>query len=216
MSEALPRSGRLALPTWLSPRIALGGFLVLGSVLAGARVFASADRYTPVLVARHALVPGEHLVGSDLRVGRLRLAGGAAAYLAASSDPDGYVVTRYVGAGEVVPVGALSSSASVVASTRSLTVTVGLGHLPLDLSRGDQVDVYVTPKPAAGATPGPPTLVLSAASVDQVSGGDDVGADAEIPVVLDVGQDQVAPVLRAVNGGVVDLVRVPAVDGTAS
>lgn len=215
MTDALPMSGRLALPTWLSPRIALGALLVLGSVVAGARVFASADHYSPVLVARHPLAPGEHLVGSDLRVGRVRLAGGAAAYLARSSDPDGYVVTRYVGAGELVPVAALSSSSSVAAATRSVTVSVQVGHLPLDLSRGDQVDVYVTPKPATGAPAGTPALVLPAASVDQVSGGDDVGVDNQVPVVLDIGQSQVATLLRATAGGIVDLVRVPAVVGSS-
>jgi hypothetical protein len=51
--------------------------------------------------------------------------------------------------------------------------------------------------------------------VDQVSGGDDVGVDNQVPVVLDIGQSQVATLLRATAGGIVDLVRVPAVVGSS-
>src|SRR4051794_35749108 len=41
---ASPAATRLSLPRWLDARIALGVLLVLLSVVAGARVFASADR----------------------------------------------------------------------------------------------------------------------------------------------------------------------------
>ena len=116
MSDRSPRASRLATPRWLDARLVLGVVLVLVAVVVGARVFASAGRYTNVYVARHALVPGEHLDAADLSVGQVRFSGEGGSYVAvARCAPTGYLVTRYVAAGEFVPLTALSAAASTPA-----------------------------------------------------------------------------------------------------
>src|SRR5262249_33198924 len=156
----------------------------------------------------HPLVPGEHLVAADLTTGRARFAGAADRYVAGSSVPSGYVVTRYVGAGELVPAGALSAAPSTEAATRLVTLSVPVGHAPLDLARGETVDVYVTPKRADSGSAAP-ALVLPSAPVDSASGGDALGASDQQSVVVVVPVAQVAAVIAATEGGAVDLVLVP-------
>src|SRR5947209_10486315 len=164
--HAAPRANRLVTPRWLDTRLVLGVLLVLLAVVAGARVFASADHYSRVYVARHDLVPGERLAAADLAVGRVRLASEGSRYIAAGTPPVGYVVTRYVGARELLPVAALAPTAGNAAGGRLVSVPVTPGHLPSGLGRGSLVDVYVTPKTGAGAQVPPPTLVLANVPVD--------------------------------------------------
>lgn len=208
MHEHDRRSARLALPSWLSPRIAFGVLLVVGSVVAGAHVFAAADRYSEVLVARHALVPGEHVADSDLTVGRVRFGDAAAAYLAAPSTASGYVVTRYVGTGELVPAAAVTSASTAAPATRLVAAPVAVGHAPLNLTRGDVVDVYLSAKRPNGAAVAP-VLVLGSTAVAAVSGGDNLGGTDEESVVLVVPDPKVATVIAAAESGAIDLVLVP-------
>jgi hypothetical protein len=198
-------AGRLALVPWLNPRVALGVLLIVTSVVVGARVYASADRYAQVLVAARPLVPGEHLQASDVTTRRVRFAAGPTDYLTGRTDPTGYVVTRYVGTGELLPVAALTSSASAAAAARLVTLPVVAGHIPPGLGRGDLVDVYVTPR--AGA---PPALVLAGAPVDLVGAGDSLGDGGGQSVVVVVPADKVPAAVRATESGKLDLVGVPA------
>jgi hypothetical protein len=204
-----PRAARLAAPRWLDGRLALGVLLVLVSVVAGARLLASADNRTPVFVAAHDLVPGQHVTADDLAVGHVQLSDRAGRYVAAGAPPVGYVVTRFVGADELVPADALA--AQPTAASRYVTVPVQPGHLPGELARGDLVDVYLTP-PAGGGEPVPaPRLVLSAVPVRVAEGGSRVfGGSTALSVVLEVPADRVADLVHAVESGAIDLVVVPA------
>ncbi|MBV9290879.1 MAG: SAF domain-containing protein [Frankiales bacterium] len=211
-----PRAVRLAAPRWLDARLVLGILLVLLSIVAGARVLASADHYTKVYVAARDLAPGEHLTSADLTVGQVRLHGQAGHYVAAGAAPVGYVVTRYVGAGELLPAAALAGTGPAPAS-RFVTVPVAAGHLSDDLQRGQLVDVYLTPKAAAGQAVPAPTLVLAGAAVQSRSGGSRTfGADSSVSVVLAVPIAKVADVVHAVESGSIDLVAVPTATGAGS
>lgn len=209
MSEVSPAARRLVGPSWLDTRVVLGLLLLMTAVVVGARVFASADRYSTVYVARHPLVPGEQLRASDVAVGRVRFAGEAGRYIGTGALPTGYLVTRFVAAGELVPRAALASGTNLLKSSRLVTVPVAVGHLPLDLARGDEVDVYLTTKASGGGANGP-SLVLPAAVVDSLDGGSGLSADDSSSVVLVVPAARVAAVVHAVESGDLDLVRVPA------
>jgi len=211
VSGQSPRATRLGSPRWVDTRLVLGVLLVLLAVVIGARVFASADHYSQVYVARQALVPGEHVTASDLEVGRVRFAGQAARYVAANgAAPVGYVVTRYVGPHELVPRGALAARAAGGAGDRDVTVPVQPGHLPDDLAHGDLVDVYATAKVATGAPVPPPSLVIAGVPVDAYQGGSRGIADtSSVAVVLAVPDARVVTVVHALETGTIDLVRVP-------
>jgi hypothetical protein len=210
--DASPRARRLATPRWLDARLVLGVVLVLVAVVAGARVFASADRYTEVYVASRPLVPGEHLGPTDLSVGQVRFSGEGSAYIAAAGHPPvGYLVTRYVGAGEFVPLAAVSATATHTADSRLVTVPVAPGHLPDGLGHGDLVDVYLTPKVASGRRVPAPIPLLASVAVDSYDdGSQSLSGGSTAAVVLAVPLDKVVAVVHAVESGTIDLVSVPA------
>ncbi len=191
--------------------------LVAVSVAVGARIFASADNLTAVYVAAHGLVPGEHIGASDLAVRHVRLRGQSGLYIAAAAAPPvGYVVTRYVGAHELVPVAALASAATS-GHSRLVTVPVQPGHLSDALVRGDLVDVYLTAKAGAGEQVPPPVLVLAGVPVESRAGGTRTfSASSAFSVVLSVPITKVADVVHAVESGTIDLVTVPPTDAEAA
>ena len=225
---ASPRASRLATPGWLDGRLVLGLLLVLVSVVVGARVLSSADRSTLVWAASKDLTAGTLLAEGDLEPVRVRLFESAGAYVGAGGQPPvGYVVRRGLGAGELLPQGALTEPERS-AELRLVTVPVEAGHYPPTLRDDQRVDLWVTPRadpdPAAGpdpaaatTAPGPAPLVLRGAQqvLSQVvvaSGpvqGELAGAGGTVPIVLQVRPEDVDEVVSAMGLGRLDLVRVP-------
>ncbi len=232
---ASPRASRLAAPGWLDGRLVLGVLLVLVSVVVGARVLSSADRSTLVWAASKDLTAGALLADGDLEPVRVRLFESAGQYVGAGGRPPvGYVVARGLGAGELLPQGALRTP-DQDAELRLVTVPVEAGHYPPTLQDDQRVDLWVTPEgpaaepadpaadPAAdaAATPAdradPAPLVLRGAqqvlSQVVVAAGPVVGdlaaAGGTVPIVLQVRPQDVDEVVSAMGLGRLDLVRVP-------
>lgn len=211
-----PAARRLALPRWLDLRLVAGCTLVLLAVVLGARVVAAADRTTPVWAVSHDLAAGTRLVPGDLVSRDVRLGAAGPAYVAAGGAvPAGYVLTRAVHSGELLPRAALSTadpSATGAAASRVVTVPVEQQHLPQGLRHGERVDVYVTPKATAGQPPPKPERVLSGVPVDEVGGdrGRLVGPTSTLAVAVRVPASEVAALIGALRTGSIDLVCVPA------
>ena len=205
MSDPSPAPERLRPASWLDKRLVLGVLLVVGSVLGGAKALAGADQSQLVWSATHDLASGTVLADGDLTLSRARLFGTSDRYLA-GAKPIGYVVLRPVSGHELLPAASLSTPGGAVAR-REVTVSVVSGHLPPDLSRGEQVDVYVTPEDKGVR----PHLVLAGLTVAQVARDSGLGATGQdLPVVLSVAPGQVLAVVEALSEGRIDLVRVPA------
>jgi hypothetical protein len=201
-----PPARRLARPRWRDARLLAGVLLVLASVVLGARLLAAADDTVPVWSVTADLSEGSTLRAEDVRQTQVRLGEAAGLYVGvAGGSPVGWVTTRALSAGELLPVDAVTQPASAPA-LRSVTVPVERFHAPGDLARGERVDVYVTPED--GLT----RLVLTGALVaDVVEQGGRLGpSGASVGVVLGVPPGQVATLVQAVQDGAVDLVRVPA------
>ena len=209
MSLPSPRAARLRPPSWLDGRLLLGILLVLASVVLGARVLAAADRTERVYATTQDLASGTTLEADDVRAVRVRLFSGAQRYLDGDGPkPVGYVLARAVGAGELLPRAALDNGAL---AARIVAVPVSPHHFPAGLGHGDKVDVYRTPRARPGGPAGRPSLVLAAATVEDVNdtrtGRLSAGGDAG--VLLRVPPDRVVGLVDAIQGGSIDLVRVP-------
>ena len=235
----VPLASRLATPSWLNTRVVLGLLLVLVCVVLGARLFASADASQSVWVATRDLAPGTTLSEGDLEQGQVRLFDNGGRYLVASAPkPVGYVLTRGVGADELLPALGLRRPDELARPLRDVSVPVEAGHLPGDLQTGQQVDVYVTAGVAAAATdtqtpasrgaqPGTPAGAppSSASSTSPQAQGATRLVLAGVPVrlrpaeaglggrsagvVLSVPESDTAVLVAALQDGAIDLVRVP-------
>lgn len=104
-TPAPPPATRVARPGWRDPRLWIGVLLVAGSVVLGARLLAAADDTVAVWALSGDRGSGSPVAATDLEVQRVRFgdADMLARYFPADQDvPDGLVLTRAVGAGELL------------------------------------------------------------------------------------------------------------------
>lgn len=201
-----PPAARLTRPRWRDARLLGGVLLVLVSVVLGSRALAAADDSVAVWSLRSALAPGSTLDADDLSIVQVRLGAASGHYLGASGpSPVGWVVTRQLAAGELLPVDAVEAAGSAD-QLRSVTVAVERFHAPADLARGQRVDVYVTPEDGLTRT-----VLTGALVADIVQDGGRLGpSGAATGVVLAVPPAQVSLLVQAAQDGALDLVGVPA------
>jgi hypothetical protein len=142
-----PPARRVRRPGWRDPRVGVGVVLVAGSVALGTWVVGSATRGDAYYAAADTLTPGDPLDATRVRVVDARLGEAGSAYLRADAAlPDGAVLTRVVGSGELVPAAALAGAADVGLRPVGVPIT---GPLPSSVVAGASVDLWLTEPPAA-------------------------------------------------------------------
>jgi hypothetical protein len=206
-----PSAARLQQPSWRDTRLVVGLLIVLASVALGARVVAAADDTVPVYAAGGTLVTGHTLSSADLTVVRVRLGTGTAAYLPARSPiPAGATLLHTLGPGELVPVSAIGTAASL--PLRPVTLPLDSAP-PAGLRAGTRADVWSSARdPGTGSTAYKrPTRLAEAVEVSAVSateGGLAVTQGGSVQVLL--GPSELPVALDALaNGARLVLVPVP-------
>lgn len=190
--------------------------MVAVCALLGARLLGGADDTVGVWAARSAMNAGQPVTTADLVRREVRFADQDAADAYLSSDtapPDGAALGREVGAGELVPRGALG--APDTGSLTEVPVSVDTDAVPATLRVGTVVDVWVTPDGAVSDThPAGPraprsTLVFDdVAVVSAVRSGTSLGPSATRQVIVGVAENQESALptsLAALAGGTVVL-----------
>ncbi|QNE46023.1 hypothetical protein F1C58_03260 [Glaciihabitans sp. INWT7] len=189
-SERAPRS------FWFDPRFAIGVGLVIVSVLGVVGVVTAADSSVLVYAARSALVPGDRVTPGDLDARSVRLGSLGVRYLREGDVPrEGFVVTRPVSAGELVPSSALGEVAGAVGAP----VVVGVnGELARSIAEGSIVDLW-SAKEADDHVFGPPSVLVDSATVVRVIAKDGVIVDRTVQSVeLLVPRTKIAAVLESI------------------
>jgi len=203
-----PPAARLRRPGWRDPRMAVGLVLVAVATVVGARLLGTADDTVTVWATADEVRAGDPVTAAALVPSRVRLADGAteSTYLPAGAVPGG-VFTRDLGAGEILPVGAVGAAGAE--ATVDLSLAVEAAGAPVDLEAGDLVDVWSVAEPADVGRPGDAAPVLEGVAVQTVRSGTSLGATGR-QVVVAVGEDEldVGDALASLAGGTVVLVRV--------
>jgi len=212
-----PAATRLRQPRWLDGRLVLGVVLILVSVVVGANVVRAADKSVAVWRTKHALATGAVLTRDDVEPTQVRLFGDdRLRYVDAArgAHPAGLVLTRDVGAGELLPAAALVE-ASEVAPTRLVTVPVSQSHaLGGRLRRGDRVDVVATFRTGAQGSETRP--IIKAALIEDVLDADGgFGAGDGYAVILRVSPQVALQLASAVQTAEIDLLLVQGPPGRA-
>ncbi|GGF01226.1 hypothetical protein [Mycetocola zhadangensis] len=181
----------------LDPRFVVGIALILVSIVGVWLVVQSADRSTPVYLARTTLSVGDVVRDGDLTLTHVRLGEADTHYVADGAIPeDGLVVLRTVLKGELLPQSAVATDATVNVSA----IVVGsTSTLPESIDAGSLIDVWSAQVQDDG-TFAPPVVLVPGASVvrvvEQQGLVDAGGQDVEILVP----KGKVASVLAALAG----------------
>lgn len=138
-----PAAQRVQRAGWRDPRLWVGAAIVTVSVVAGARLLASADDTVPVWAAAGDLAAGVPLASADLEQHRVRFAEGddLAGYFSATEAPPEGVLLRGVGADELLPRAAVGPAEQ--SGTVQVPLSVDPEQVPPSVAAGSIVDVYV-------------------------------------------------------------------------
>ena len=205
-----PSATRLKSPSWLDGRLVIGVVLVLLSVVVGAKIIASSQRYDVMWAASRDIAPGTTLIKADLVQVNVRFKDHGAVYIsAAGASPVGRVTVSPLAGGQLIPLAAVPATPSP--AVRLVTIPVARLHMPRgnDL-HGVQVDLYVTAKTLSGQVQAKPQLVLANVTIADTIVDSSLGSSDGSGVVLSVPVAFVDAVVAAAQVGSVDLVRVPA------
>jgi hypothetical protein len=142
-------------PAWRDPRLWIGIALVAASVVAGARVLAAADDTVQVWAAASDLGAGQRVDTDHLVAQRVRFADAhaLAGYFTVDDQlPTDLELTRSIGAGELLPRGAVGTPEQ--SGLVELPIAVEPELVPPSVEPGDVVDVYVVAPVSAATTQG--------------------------------------------------------------
>ena len=178
------------------PRLAIGLALVVASVAGVWAIVTAADTSVQVYAAREPLSPGDRIQSADLEMRSVRLDGAGALYLAPGDVPAaGYVVTRSIARGELVPTSAVGEVDGL--RLTSLVLTMG-GQLAASVQPGSPVDVWASHEGENGAF-GPPVVIVAGANVVRLIESDSfVASDRTTGIEVLVPKSHVARLLEAV------------------
>lgn len=146
----VPPATRVSRPGWRDPRLWIGVLLVAGSVVLGARLLASADDTVAVWAVESERGTGTPLAEEDLVVQRVRFSDSDAFHRYFPADetlPEGLVLTRAVGAGELLARSAVGSEDRD--PVLQVPLAVDPQRVPPGVATGSVVDVWVTDGNAA-------------------------------------------------------------------
>lgn len=159
-----PVAARLHRPSWRDPRLVVGLLLIATAVAGVALTLRQADTTQPVYAAAQTLTPGTALDQSNVTVVHVRVGEG---YIGGAQDIWGEVVTRTVGAGELLPAAAVAPADAAQGRPVAVSVTTPLaaGIVP-----GAAVDVWVTPAEGSSRLVGEGLIVADVAQEESALG----------------------------------------------
>ena len=192
---------RTAPALWSQPRFLVGLLLVLGSALLGAQILASADDSVSVWTVEVDVAAGQEITEAMLSARQVRFADAQQAdrYLPGDQAlPLPAVAARPVGAGELLPRGALGVADRLV----EVPLQVSIGHVPATVRVGNLIDVWVSTGPVSARSVLHEVPVLALEE-----------SDTGVRVVVGLDADQAATMpslLGQIDGATVFVVRRPA------
>lgn len=184
-------------PVWLDPRFVVGLVLVLVSTGGVVALLRSADSSVVVMAAGSALDAGSTIHADDLVPVRVRIDGAADLYVSPDSV-DGLVVTRFIGAGELVPRSSIASADARTTASVVIPTAAGADHL---VGAGTVVDIWAAAAKGSGTNAyDAPRVIVSGATVAQVIRPEGFVADQDhTQVKLTVPREDVAAVLQSTD-----------------
>jgi len=177
------------------PRLAIGLLLVVASVAGVVAIVSAADTSVQVYAARDPLAPGDRITSDDLEARSVRLDAAGTLYLEPGDVPGtGFVVTRSVAEGELVPASAVGSVDGLRLTSVVLTLS---SPLAASVQPGSVVDIWAAEEVENGHF-GPPTVIVPGATVVRLVESDSiVAADQATGIEVLVPKSKIARVLEA-------------------
>lgn len=185
------------------PRLWLGISFILIAMVAGQIFLSKASARVAAVTVTTNIAQGTIIRASDVEVALVSIPV-TQNLITIPNDAIGKVAAIDLFIGDLVQAHSITNNFS--SNTRAISLPIRAGHLP-QISRGERVDVWMTPSLDGLALPGPARLIIPNAVIEFAPEFHDSGVDTSVTVL--VAKDQVGILVQAMRDGSIDLVLIP-------
>jgi len=185
------------------PRLWLGISFILIAMFAGQLFLSKASARVAAVAVTTNIAQGTIIRASDVEVAQVSIPV-TQNLITIPNDAVGKVAATDLFIGDLVQAHSITGNLS--ANSRAVSLPIRAGHLP-QISRGERVDVWMTPSLDGLALPGPARLIIPNAVIEFAPEFYDSGVDTSVTVL--VAKDQVEILVQAMRDGSIDLVSIP-------
>jgi hypothetical protein len=171
-------------------RLAMGLALFIIAIGSGQLIAKESNRTVMVWATQGDLAPGQLISQSDIKAVSVLLPQSAKNYLSAEAEIIGALVLTHISVGDLIPTSAITSTSQVL-DQRFVPLTLELTDLPVDLIRGEIIDIYAIPNRDSKSITSP-QLVAESISVSSVNERNNSG---KVSVLVILKSDLVMPTL---------------------
>lgn len=181
----------------------LGAGLFATAIIVGLGAISAPAELTEYLVYSRSLPAGTKLNATDLTAISVTAESRLVGYQLDIDEVVGSELVHPVAQGELVAKSDLKITSSAL---QELTLSFALNSLPPDVTKGDQLDLWVVPQDGAGNVLGPAQLIGQNLVV-AATNAETANISNELAITFFVLSNQVADLLDAVAAGEIHLVR---------
>ena len=169
----------------------MGLALFIIAIASGQLIAREANRTVMVWATQGDLAPGQLISEIDVKPVAVLLPESAKNYLSAKAEIIGALVLTHLSKGDLVPTASITKSSQPL-DQRFVPLTLDLNDIPIDLVRGEVVDIYAIPNKDSKLIAAP-QLVAANISISNVLERNNSGK-ASVLVILS--NDEVIPTLQ--------------------
>lgn len=183
-------------------KLVLGLSILLIAIFTAGLISKEANRTVEVWATKSNLAPGMRLSDQDLIKVSVLLPESSKNYISGQAEITGALVMNQINVGDLIPVASIAEAPNSL-NQRHVPITTELADSPINLERGDVVDIYVVPtRDSKLATEA--QLVGQNISLSEVLKENNSG---KVSVVAIFSNDQVLPILQIMADTRVIIVR---------
>ena len=171
-------------------RLAMGLALFIVAICSGQLIAKEANRTVMVWATQGDLAPGQLISQSDIKSVSVLLPQSAKNYLSAEAEIIGALVLTHISVGDLIPTSSITSTSQGL-DQRFVPLTLEITDLPVDLTRGEIIDIYAIPNRDSKSIASP-QLVAESISVSSVNERNNSG---KVSVLVILKSDLVMPTL---------------------
>ena len=183
-------------------KLVLGLSILLIAIFTAGLISKEANRTVEVWATKSNLAPGMRLSDQDLIKVSVLLPESSKNYISGQAQIIGALVVNQVNVGDLIPVASIAAAPNSF-NQRHVPITTEITDSPINLQRGDVVDIYAVPTRDSKITT-EAQLVGQSISLSEVLKENNSG---KVSVVAIFSDDQVLPILQIMSDARVIIVR---------
>ena len=183
-------------------KLVLGLSILLVAIFTAGLISKEANRTVEVWATKSNLAPGMRLSDQDLIKVSVLLPKSSKNYISGQAQIVGALVVNQVNVGDLIPVESIAAARNSL-NQRHVAITTEITDSPINLQRGDVVDIYAVPTRDSKITT-EAQLIGQNISLSEVLKENNLG---KVSVVAIFSDDQVLPILQIMSDTRVVIVR---------